>query len=80
MPGQGGFDSRPNAIRIAKHLIVPKPQHPISFALDDRRTRRVNFGCVLAAIHFDYQLRAMAYEIDDEMADRCLFSKMPAAE
>ena len=77
---QCGHDRQKNTLSVAEHLIVPKADHSISLAFDDRRTRRVNFGCVLAAIDFDDELGPMTSKIGDVVADRYLAPEMPFGE
>jgi hypothetical protein len=61
-----------NTVRIGENIIIPEPQHPIAFRLDQPSSLRVYFVAVLAAVAFDHQARSVACEIDDEMAKRHL--------
>ena len=66
-----------NAFRIAQHLVIPEPDHPIAATLQPWRTHQIathGIG-VLPTVHFDNQLGFGTKEIDDVAADRLLTSK-----
>ena len=59
---------------IAEDVVVPEPEHPVAFSVNDRGPRRIGFLGMLSAVNFDHEPRAMAGEVDDHMADRHLTS------
>ncbi len=71
-------DREIDTFAIAKHLIVPESDHPITLSFHARRTRSVRLGFVLPAIDFYDQLRPMAGEVRDEVADWNLTAEVEA--
>ena len=80
MPTQGHGNGEINTFAIAKNFIVPESDHPITLGLNDRRTRGVGLGFVLATINLDDQLGSMTGEISDEMSDRDLTAEVEVGE
>src|ERR1700741_5616803 len=80
MVGQRGINRRPDAVRIAKHFIVPEADPLISFLLQGSRAGRVRFCFILPAIDLDHQLRSMTGEIGDEVSNGHLSPEMPVGE
>jgi hypothetical protein len=77
---QRSIDHRPNAIRVAKHLVIPEAKDAIALFLDHLRTYLVDRFNVLTAVDFDDQFRAMTGEIRDEVPDRNLPAEVVLAE
>ena len=75
-PVQRIIDGTPNSFGIAKHIVVPEPQHAIPLLLDDISPRGIRLTAMLPAIDFDDQLGAMTSEVGDEVTDWYLASKM----
>jgi hypothetical protein len=76
-PLQGVEDHDHDARRIAQHLVVPETKHTIAARLQPPLTFGVAllpFG-VLAAVHFDHELRRQANEIESKGTDRVLAAK-----
>ena len=57
------------SLAIFKHFIVPEPDHPVAFGLDDCRSGCIVFLGMLPTVDFDHQVGPMAGEIGDVMAD-----------
>jgi len=70
-----GINHRPDTIRVAKHVMIPKADDLITFAVDHFRSGCVRGFIVLPAIDFDDELRCVAGKVDDEMPDRDLAAK-----
>ena len=69
MVAQGRCNDSEDTFPIAKHFMVPEPNHPIPFFFQDFRTRR-----------FDDQLGTVTGEIGNVVADRDLAAKVPLSE
>ena len=80
MFAQRRVDHRPDAIRIAKHLVVPETKNAVALVLDHVRPGAVGLFAVLTAINLDHQLGPMTREIGDEMPDWHLPSEMMITE
>lgn len=69
---QYAVDDGPDTLEVAEHISVPEAEHAISFRFDDRGSGSIQVRGVLAAIHFDYELRPVTREIGNEVSDRHL--------
>ena len=76
MLAQRCVDHRPDAIRIAKHLIVPEAKNAVTLSLDHACPRKISNRIVLTAVDFDNELCAVTGKIGDEMANRDLPTEM----
>ena len=77
---QGCVDCRQNTVRVAKHIVVPKAQHPVAFALDQLRSSGIDSFIMLPAVDLDNQPDAVACEVDDILAERDLSPEARAGE
>jgi hypothetical protein len=77
---QRRIDRRPDAVRIAQDLVIPKTNDAITFALEDCGPGRIDLRFVLPTIDLDNDFRSMACKVRDEVPDRNLASEMMLAE
>ena len=77
---QGRIDYSVNPFAIAKYVIVPETNHPVSIRFHNRGTRSVGHGFVLPTVDLDDQLRSVAGKIRDKMADRNLMAEVEAGK
>jgi len=73
-------DHCPDAIRIAKYLIVPEAYNAIALVLDHMSSRRIDRRVMLTAVYFDHQLGPVTRKVRDEMAERNLPPEMLVSE
>ena len=62
----------PGAFGIAKHVMIPEPNHAIAFGFDHPGTPSIAFRPMLAAIDLDDETGAMTRKIGGERPDRNL--------
>jgi hypothetical protein len=66
-------DGQQHTLGVAKHLVVPEPQHGVALGAQGGVALAIDgVGMVLTAIDFDDQTRLGAEEIDDIRPDRRL--------
>jgi hypothetical protein len=73
---QSGRDHGVNAVGVAKNVIVPKAENPVAFALYGTGSVCIDCIAVLPSVNFDHELRSVACEIGNELADRHLSPKV----
>ena len=63
---------RPNALRIAKHLVVPEANDPITFRFNQPRAAGIPLRTMLPAINFDDQPCSVTGKVSREHSERHL--------
>ena len=77
---QGRSYRQINPLSITQDLVVPEPDHSISFTFKRCCAGCIDIGAMLPSIDLDDEFRPMVAEIRDELADRNLSSKMVVGE
>ncbi len=75
VPGQSGGNRCYDAVRIAKHFMIPESNDAIPCVFDDRSSFGIYLRSVLAAITLDNDPGPVASKINDEVAHRNLSSE-----
>ncbi len=74
-PGQCIRNRRVHTMRIAKHVRIPEPKHPVTLSFNQLGPRKVGIIAVLPAVALDDEPGTVTRKIDDEAPQRDLSAK-----